>query len=113
MKPIPELEGKNIAIIDKGEIVENSSMQELLSKLEVETFVLDCIVCTPTSRKNKSADLTFVFNVVDSIAKEIKENKVIVIKSTVPPGTGLEIQSLFEHKLKNKNLSVQILMLTG
>ena len=64
-------------------------------------------VGTPESTEG-SADLTSVFNVVDSIAKEIKENKVIVIKSTVPPGTGLEIQSLFEHKLKNKNLSVQI-----
>ena len=32
---------KNIAIIDKGEIVENTSMQELLSRLESETFVLD------------------------------------------------------------------------
>ena len=32
---------KNIAIIDQGEIVENSGMQELLSRLEAETFVLD------------------------------------------------------------------------
>lgn len=32
---------RNIAIIDKGEIVENTSMQELLTRLEVETFVFD------------------------------------------------------------------------
>ncbi|WP_100644371.1 ABC transporter ATP-binding protein [Alteromonas facilis] len=32
---------RNIAIIDKGQIVENTSMKALLSTLNVETFVLD------------------------------------------------------------------------
>ena len=32
---------RNIAIIDKGDIVENTSMQKLLARLEKETFVLD------------------------------------------------------------------------
>ena len=32
---------RNIGIIDKGRIVENTSMQNLLSKLQVETFLLD------------------------------------------------------------------------
>tara|TARA_Y100001970_G_scaffold41789_1_gene51890 strand:+ start:2377 stop:3315 length:939 start_codon:yes stop_codon:yes gene_type:complete len=32
---------RNIAIIDSGEIVENTSMQELLSRLEVETIIFD------------------------------------------------------------------------
>lgn len=32
---------RNIAIIDKGHIVENTSMKALLSKLNMETFVLD------------------------------------------------------------------------
>lgn len=32
---------RNIAIIDKGRIVENTSMKALLAKLNVETFVLD------------------------------------------------------------------------
>ena len=32
---------KNIAIIDQGKIVENSSMKELLSKLNKETFIFD------------------------------------------------------------------------
>ncbi|GGD59174.1 ABC transporter ATP-binding protein [Lacimicrobium alkaliphilum] len=32
---------RNIAIIDKGQIIENTSMKGLLSKLNVETFVLD------------------------------------------------------------------------
>ncbi|MFP8965490.1 ABC transporter ATP-binding protein [Pokkaliibacter sp. CJK22405] len=32
---------RNIAIINKGEIIENTSMRQLLSKLNVETFLLD------------------------------------------------------------------------
>jgi len=32
---------RNIAIIDKGEIIENTSMKHLLSQLHTETFVLD------------------------------------------------------------------------
>ena len=32
---------RNIAIIDKGAIIENTSMKQLLAKLDVETFVLD------------------------------------------------------------------------
>jgi ABC-2 type transport system ATP-binding protein len=32
---------RNIAIIDHGRIVENTSMRELLGKLHVETFLLD------------------------------------------------------------------------
>tara|TARA_B000000460_G_scaffold41812_2_gene25852 strand:+ start:965 stop:1921 length:957 start_codon:yes stop_codon:yes gene_type:complete len=32
---------RNIAIIDKGAIIENTSMQKLLARLEKETFVLD------------------------------------------------------------------------
>lgn len=32
---------RNIAIIDKGNIVENTSMKALLAKLNIETFVLD------------------------------------------------------------------------
>ncbi|HRQ66595.1 MAG TPA: ABC transporter ATP-binding protein [Xanthomonadaceae bacterium] len=32
---------RNIAIIDRGSIIENTSMKRLLAKLDVETFVLD------------------------------------------------------------------------
>jgi len=32
---------RNIAIIDHGQIIENTSMRDLLSRLDVETFVLD------------------------------------------------------------------------
>ena len=40
---------RNIAIIDGGLIVENSSMRELLGKLNQETFVLDCAAPLPAA----------------------------------------------------------------
>ena len=39
---------RNIAIIDHGRIIENTSMKQLLSKLDVETFVLDLAVPAPS-----------------------------------------------------------------
>ena len=39
---------RNIAIIDQGKIIENTSMRTLLSKLDVETFVLDLRECIDT-----------------------------------------------------------------
>ena len=36
---------RNIGIIDRGRIVENTTMRELLGKLDVETFVLDLDCC--------------------------------------------------------------------
>ena len=39
---------RNIAIIDHGEIVENTTVKKLLGKLDIETFVLD--LCEPIDR---------------------------------------------------------------
>ena len=34
---------RNIAILDKGQVVENTDMRSLLAKLQQETFVFDCV----------------------------------------------------------------------
>ena len=79
----------NIAIIDSGEIVENTSMQELLTRLEVETFVFDLTnpleilpeinefelyLENPTRLKvtlKKDQDLNSVFNTFSNLGIEI------------------------------------------
>ena len=40
---------RHIAIINNGEIVENSSMKELLRRLKREVFILDCVEDAPDS----------------------------------------------------------------
>ena len=60
-------------------------------------------VGTPTSKKNRSADLHFVFNVAKQICKHINKFKIIVTKSTVPVTTGDKIEKIIKKK-KNKKL---------
>lgn len=55
------------------------------------------MVGTP-SRSDGSADLTYVESVASSIAPHLKENAVVVIKSTVPPGTNSHIRDLIQGK---------------
>ena len=69
-------------------------------------FIFIC-VGTP-EEKDGSADLKFVKSVVDDIASKAVESKVVVIKSTVPPGTANEIQNIFNNKLRKKNVSVRV-----
>ena len=44
------------------------------------------IVCVPTPTKNNVPDLSIIENVVNNIAKYVKQNCLIIIESTVAPG---------------------------
>lgn len=55
--------------------------------------IIMIMVGTP-SKSDGSADLTFVESVTSSIAPFLKENAVIVVKSTVPPGTNESLKSI-------------------
>ena len=57
-------------------------------------------VGTPTSKKNKSADLKYVFAAAKQISKNINKFKIIVTKSTVPVGTGDRIEKILLKKKK-------------
>lgn len=71
-----------------------------LSKAVKFSDIVFICVGTPTSRKNKSADLSFVFNVAKAISKNINKFKIIATKSTVPVSTGDKIEKIIA---KNKN----------
>ena len=51
-------------------------------------------VGTPTNKSGK-VDLSFINIVIDTIIKNLNSYKIIVIKSTVPPGTSIEIINKF------------------
>ena len=80
---------RNIAIIDSGEIVENTSMQELLTRLEVETFVFD--LSTPITDLPKSLDF-------DMLLENPQKLKVTV-------GKGQGLNSVFEI-LSNSGIQI-------
>lgn len=63
-------------------------------------------VGTPTARKNKSANLSYVFNVAKEISKNINKFKIIVTKSTVPVTTGDKIEKIILKKRSKKYFEV-------
>jgi UDPglucose 6-dehydrogenase len=55
-------------------------------------------VGTPARRGDGHADLTFVFDAVRELAKEVKPGAVLVTKSTVPVGTGDQIAAILSEE---------------
>src|SRR5678815_4040028 len=55
-------------------------------------------VGTPARRGDGHADLTFVFQAVRELAKVIEPGTVVVTKSTVPVGTGDEIEKILREE---------------
>ena len=80
---------KNIAIIDNGEIVENTSMKQLLGKLNAETFIFD--LAAPLKTVPPIDD--YEMHCIDSTQLEVKVKKE------------QNINLLFEH-LNKHNIQV-------
>ena len=74
-----------------------------LKKAVRDSDIIFICVGTPTKKNSNSADLKYVFKVVDELKKIIFKYKIIVTKSTVPVTTGDKIEKILS-KLKKKNL---------
>lgn len=65
-------------------------------------------VCVGTpSAKNGTADLTQVFQAAEAMAPYLEAGAIVVLKSTVPPGTQLKVQALLD-KLADKKVAVAV-----
>ncbi len=73
-----------------------------LSMAVKDSDIIFICVGTPTSKKNRSADLHYVYKVVAKLSKCINKFKIIVTKSTVPIGTGDKIERIISRKKKKK-----------
>jgi UDPglucose 6-dehydrogenase len=60
-------------------------------------------VGTPSDEKGK-ADLSAVFEVAEGIGSSLGDYKVIVIKSTVPPGTAIKVKERILETVKREDL---------
>ena len=63
-------------------------------------------VGTPTRRGDGHADLTYVYAAAEEIAKAMKGYTVVVTKSTVPVGTGAEVEAIIRRVRPDANFSV-------
>lgn len=63
---------RNIGIIQSGELIENTSMKELLSKLQFETFIFDL---APYETKPVIEGYAYTFEDEQTIAVEVERNQ--------------------------------------
>ena len=73
----------------------------ILKKRISKSELIFICVGTPNKKNSNDVDLSFVFKAAKEIAKCTKNKKIIITKSTVPVGTGDEIEKLLK-KLKKK-----------
>ena len=63
-------------------------------------------VGTPSRRGDGFADLTYVYAAAEEIAAEIKDFTVVITKSTVPVGTGDEVENILAKHCKTDHFAV-------
>ncbi|MCG6144810.1 ABC transporter ATP-binding protein [Leptospira bandrabouensis] len=99
---------KNIAIIDKGEIVENTSMKKLLHRLDKETLIIDL----KKSIKSKPISKKFTWEWLDDHTLEVQLDKKESVNQLFTELTKLKLDVL---SLRNKSnrLEELFLSLTG
>ena len=101
----------NIPIYEPGleEILKRNYKQKRLiftsdlKKAVSNSDIIFICVGTPTKKNNNSADLKYVFSVVNELKNIIKKYKIIITKSTVPVATGDKIEKIL-YQLKKKKL---------
>ena len=111
---IDTLNNNEIPIFEPGldELVSknySSGRLKFTTDLEMGVKNSDIIfICvgTPTSKKNSSADLKYVFQAAKEISKAINKFKIIVTKSTVPITTGDQIEKIIAKRKKRKYFEI-------
>ena len=109
---IKKLNKKEIPIYEPGlkELIINNfkkslyfttNIKEAIKKSDIIFIAVD----TPMA-KDGSADLSSVIKVAKTIGRNIKKNKIIVSKSTVPVGTTLKVKDIIKSEIKNRNTKV-------
>jgi ABC-2 type transport system ATP-binding protein len=95
---------RNIAIIDKGIIVENTSIKALLSKLNIETFVLD-VQTDKTAIELTDVKYTFKDNEIEvEVAKEDGLNQLF----TQLTEQGVQVMSMRNKANRLEELFVKL-----
>lgn len=86
-----------------GDLVFTTQIKEALDN----TDIIFIAVGTPMA-EDGSANLKYIFSAAEDIANNITKDSLVVIKSTVPIGTGFKVKEHIEKILKEKNSNVKI-----
>ena len=80
-----------------NDAIDNNRYVAQLEPAEADVFIIT--VPTPYKMENLSCDLTFVIEACNSILKYVKKGNVIIVESTIAPGSIEEtVQPLFEKE---------------
>ncbi|MBT3356224.1 UDP-glucose/GDP-mannose dehydrogenase family protein [bacterium] len=109
-----DIEERKIKMLEEGEcpIIEKDLPERikkgvktgnLFFTTDAKTAIEECDVIfiavgTPTKKDSEEADLSAVFAVAETINKHATKRKIVVQKSTVPVGTGSQIEEFFMGK---------------
>lgn len=109
-----DVDEKKVELMKKGispiyepglDLLMSNNMDKLNFTVDYKSAYKDADVIfigvgTP-EKKDGSANLSYVFEVAEQIAKNIEKECVVVIKSTVPIGTNDKIESFIKNNMKN------------
>ena len=116
---IKELNDSKVPIFEPGlsELISSNLNKRLFFSTDVESNISNCdiiflAVGTPEDEKGNPI-LDNLFSVANSIGKNIDKDCIIVQKSTAPVGTCSEIQSVVNDKLKSRQLSYNIKVISN
>ena len=97
---------KNIAIIDKGKIVENTSMKDLLSKLDVQSFILD--LTQPLNNLPSIAGYTMTLSDPSTLVVAIEKDKSINVFFSELSKLGISVKSMRNESNRLEELFMEI-----
>ena len=88
---------------EKGDLIFTTDIKEALD----DSKIIFIAVGTPMA-EDGSANLDYIFSAATDIANNITKDSLVVIKSTVPIGTGFKVKEHIEKILKDNNSDVKI-----
>lgn len=97
---------RNIAIIDHGQIIENTSMRTLLTTLQVETFILD--LQKPLQQEPQLPGYEFELTDERTLEVQVEKNKGMTELFTLLARQGVEVLSLRNKANRLEELFVSL-----
>ena len=85
-------------LIKKNYIAKRLIFTTDLAKAVKSSDIIFICVGTPTKKHSLKVDLSYLYKSVKEIIASTKSKKIIVTKSTVPVGTGDEIEKIIKKK---------------
>lgn len=99
----PGLEELVIKNYENKNLIFTNNLKEALDNSDI------CFIAVPTPMADDgSADLHYVFNVVEEIGQKISHDLVVVNKSTVPVGTTARIKEIILRELEKRDISFNL-----